>query len=140
MAKQKNKKRLFSGMSYREVQRSNSSRKSQLPKTEQRWLKENGYRNVGWDNIIKLYQKINDLLASSEADDPSLEELFLKADRIGNKYQTPEEIEAFNQALRTEVEAISDAIDKQFPDEFEFVDYSQKARQTAKSKPSKKRK
>ena len=140
MAKQKNKKRLLSGMSYREVQQSNSSRKSKLPKTKQRWLKENGYRNVGWDNVIKLYQKINDLLASSDADDPSLEELFLKADQIGNKYQTPEEIEAFNQALRAEVEAISDTIDKQFPDEFEFVDYSQKARQTAKSKPSQKRK
>ena len=125
MAKKKSKKRLFSGMSYREVQQSNSNRRNKLPKKEQKWLKENGYRNLGWDNVIKLYQKINDFLHSSSSEDPSLEDLFLKADEIGNKYQTSQEIEAFNQALRSEVEEISDAIDQQFPDtECEFADYS----------------
>lgn len=120
-------------MSYREVQRSNSSQKKNLPQKDQKWLKENGYRNVGWDNIIKLYQKIDDLL-SSGSDEPTLEELFLKADRIGSKYQTTEEIIAFHQAMSTEVEAISNEIDQQFPDEeFEFVDYSQQVRYPTRS-------
>jgi hypothetical protein len=106
MASQKRKRRSFSGMSYREVQRSNSNRKKKLPKADQTWLKTNGYSNVGWDNVIKLYQKINDFLASSDADDPTLEELFLKADKIGNKYQTAEEVNAFEQAFQTEIDAI----------------------------------
>jgi hypothetical protein len=128
MANKKSNKRLFSGMGYREVQRSNANRRSKLPKPDQRWLKEQGYRNVGWDNVIQLYQKINDLLASPDEDESTLEDLFLRADQIGNKYQTAEEITAFNQALRTEAEAIADEVDKQFPDpEFEFVDYSQAA-------------
>ncbi|MBE9076947.1 hypothetical protein IQ241_06495 [Romeria aff. gracilis LEGE 07310] len=136
MVSQRNKKRLFSGMGYREVQRSNSNRRSKLPKKEQEWLKESGYRNVGWDNVIELYQKINDLLSSSNSDEPSLEDLFLQADRIGNKYQTSEEIDAFNRSLRSEVEEISNQIDKQFPDsdsEYEFVDYSKQPRKPVKA-------
>lgn len=134
MTSKKSKKRLFCGMSYREVQRSNSIRKSHLPKQNQQWLKENGYRNVGWDSIIRLYQKINELL-SSTSDELTLEELFLKAEQIGNKYQAFEEIEAFNQALKAEVEAISNEIDKRFPDEeFEFTDYGKKSYSSGKRK------
>jgi hypothetical protein len=128
MAKQKHQKPQFSGMSYREVQRSNSIRRNQLPQSQQTWLKDNGYKNVGWDNVIRLYQKINDLLADSDDDEPTLEELFLEADRIGKKYQTPEEIEAFNQQMAVEVSAIADLIDQQFPEpEGEVMDFSAKA-------------
>ena len=145
MASKKGKKRLFSGMGYRDVQRSNANRRSKLPRAEQKWLKENGYRNVGWDHVIRLYQKINDLLSSADADDPTLEELFLKAESIGNKYQTTEEREAFNQALGIEVEAISEKIDQQFPDnEVEFIDFSQvspaASSQRRRGNPTKKRK
>lgn len=129
--------RSFSGMSYRDVQRSNSQRKSKLPRQQQQWLKENGYRNVGWDAVIRLYQKINDLLAHPDSDEPTLEELFLKADQIGNKYQTPEEIAAFHQQLSKEVAAIADTIERQFPDtEVEFIDYGKQAKPTAKRKRS----
>lgn len=125
MASKKAKKRLFSGMGYREVQRSNSNRRSKLPKKDQSWLKERGYKNVGWDNVIKLYQRINDLLLQPDANEDTLEELFLKVDRIGNKYQTPEEIKEFNQKLSAEVNEIANVIDQQFPEtEGEFVDYS----------------
>lgn len=125
MAKQKRQTRTFSGMSYRQVQHSNSIRRGKLPKTNQIWLKENGYKNVGWNNIIQLYQKINDLLAQDE-DEPTLEKLFLEAERIGQKYQTREEREAFNQTMAAEVSAISDLIDQQFPEtETEVIDYSQ---------------
>lgn len=135
MVSQKRKQRLFSGMSYREVQRSNTNRKQKLPKTDQTWLKINGYRNVGWDNIIQLYQKINDFLSSPDSDDPTLEELFLKADQIGKKYQTTEEVKAFEQAFQTEVNAISGQIDQQFPDqEVEIIDYSQASRSNQKRK------
>ncbi|MBD1913511.1 MULTISPECIES: hypothetical protein [unclassified Leptolyngbya] len=137
MKPKQSKKRSFSGMSYRDVQRSNSNRKSKLPKQQQKWLKESGYRNVGWDNIIQLYQKINELLAEPDSDEPTLEELFLKADQIGNKYQTPEEIEAFQQQLSTEVEAIADTIDRQFPDtEIESIDYGKQAKPTTRRKRS----
>lgn len=136
MANQKHQSRAFSGMGYREVQRSNSIRRSKLPKTDRIWLKENGYKNVGWDNVIQLYQKINQLLAD-EDDEPTLEELFLEADRIGKKYQTREEIEAFNQEMTAEVSAISDLVDRQFPEsEVERVDYSQNSRSQAKTRQS----
>lgn len=126
MISKRRKKRLFSGMSYREVQRSNSTRRSQLPKQEQKWLKANQYTNVGWDNVIKLYQKINDLIARSNSEESTLEDLFLEADRIGSKYQTAAEKDAFNEQLASEVNEVADLVDKQFPEpEFEFTDYSQ---------------
>lgn len=129
MARQPRQRRTFSGMSYRDVQRSNSTRKRQLPKTLQKQLKDDGYKNVGWDHVIRLYQKINELQAGSEEDELSLEELFLQADRIGQKYQTAEEIETFKQQLGAEVTAISAKIDEHFPDEeLEAIDYRAQSR------------
>jgi hypothetical protein len=141
MARRNSKRRLFSDMSYRDVQRSNTNRKKNLSKSDQAWLKANGYKNVGWDHVIKLYQKINDILASADQDDLTLEELFLQADRIGEKYQTLEERAAFDHALRVEVESIANLIEQQFPDtELEAVDYSKKSSPTAKQKIRKNRK
>ncbi len=137
MAHRTRQRRTFSGMSYRDVQRSNSTRKRQLPKALQKQLKDDGYRNVGWDNVIRLYQKINELLAESDDDEPSLEDLFLQADQIGQKYQTPEEIEAFKQQLAAEVNAISAKIDEQFPDEeLEVIDYRAQSRTHSRQKHS----
>ena len=140
MASRKRQCLTFSGMSYREVQRSNSTRRSQLLKPDQVWLKENGYKNVGWDNVIQLYQKINERLAQPDGDEPTLEELFLQADRIGQKYQTPDEIAAFKQQMTAEVSAISDLIDQQFPEtDVEVVDYRQSSRSSTKNNPSHKK-
>jgi predicted Rossmann fold nucleotide-binding protein DprA/Smf involved in DNA uptake len=125
MKKNNNQLRKFSGMTYREVQSSNSTRRSQLAKNQQIWLKENGYKNIGWDNIIKLYQKINDLLSEFNDDELSLEELFLDADRIGQKYQSKEEIKIFHQEMANITKEISDLIDQQFPEtEIEIIDFS----------------
>ncbi len=136
--RKKSKKRLFSGMGYREVQRSNSDRRSKLPKKDQALLKEQGYKNVGWDNVIALYQKINELLLQPDPNEDTLEELFLKADRVGNKYQTPEEIADFNRKLAAEANEIAEIVDRQFPEpETEFIDYSQSK---TKAKPRSKRK
>ena len=136
--RKKRQKRTFSGMGYREVQRANRNRRAQLPKPQQRELKAQGYKNVGWDNVIALYQKINDLLLQGDPQEDSLEALFLKADRIGNKYQTAAEIDDFNQKLAAEAHAIADEIDRQFPEpETEFIDYSQpknKAKSPAKTR------
>jgi C-terminal processing protease CtpA/Prc len=136
MASKKSQKRDFNGMSYGEVQRTNSENRSKLKKEDQKWLKDNGYKNVGWDNVITLYRKVEELLDKSRFEDMSLEELFLEADRIGNKYLTPEEIKEFNQQLSKEVAEIGELVDKQFPDtEIEVIDFSQKTAQ----KPQKKR-
>jgi len=140
MASRSRQHRTFSGMSYREVQRSNSTRRKQLPKSEQNWLKANGYKNVGWDNVIQLYQKINDFLAQPDEDEPTLEGLFLQADRIGEKYQTHEEIESFKQQLTNEVSAISDKVDQQFPEtNGEVIDFRQKTSVRVKGKSSRKK-
>jgi hypothetical protein len=128
MANKRGSKKYFNGMSYSEVQSANSKNRSRLIKEDQKWLKENGYKNVGWINIIKLYERIEELLEKSVFADMSLEDLFLEADRIGNKYLTPNEIEEFNQQLSQEVSEVGILIDQQFPDtETEVVDYSQKA-------------
>jgi hypothetical protein len=119
------KKRLFNGMDYREVQRSNSKLRIKLDTTDQKWLKNNNYRNSGWNNVVKLYQKIENFLDQYKINDFTLEELFLEADRIGNKYLSGEEIKNFNQKMSQEVNEIADLIDKHFPDtEIEFVDFS----------------
>lgn len=129
-APSKGKKRHFDGMNYREVQRSNSSRRSRLPKKEQGWLKSQGYKNVGWDRVIALCQKLNELVGQPDEED-SLEALFLKAERIGNKYQTPAEIAEFNTQLSAEASAIAEIVDRQFPQsEPEIVDYSGRDRRS----------
>jgi hypothetical protein len=55
----------------------------------------------------------------------SLEDIFLEADRIGNKYQNSEEIHKLNQQLSQINQEISDEIDKHFPDdEIVFLNFS----------------
>lgn len=133
------KKRSFQGMSYREVQRTNTQNRIKLDNETQKWLKTNKYRNIGWQNVINLYQKIEELLDKSQFEYMSLEELFLEADRIGNKYQTIEEKAEFNQKLAKEVAEISELIDQQFPDtEMEVIEYSKNLIQKATRKQNQK--
>ena len=111
-------------MSYREVQRVNSNNKSRLQKEDQKWLKANGYKNVGWDSVIHLHQKIKEFLDKYSLEELTLEELFLEVDRIGNKYLASQEIEEFNQILSKELNEIAEEIDRQFLDtEIEAVDF-----------------
>jgi N-glycosylase/DNA lyase len=132
MGNQKNKKRQFDNMSYREVQRANSINRSKLHKKEQKWLKENGYKNLGWSNVISLCEKIEEFLEKSKLEDFTLEELFLEADRVGNKYLTTQEIEEFNQKMSQEVNKISEEVDKQFSDtEIEIIDFSNRSRKSS---------
>jgi hypothetical protein len=128
MIAEKGKKRSFNGMSYHEAQRANSSRRNQLRKEDQGWLKKNNFKNIGWDNVINLYNKIEEFFEQYRLEDLSLGDLFLEADRIGNKYLTREEIEISNQQLAKEINEIEEEIDRQFPDtEIEVTDFSRKA-------------
>jgi hypothetical protein len=132
MASKQAQKKNFNGMSYREVQLTNSVNRDKLRKEDKKWLKNNGYKNVGWDHIIKLYQKTEEFLSKYEFDDLTLEELFLEADRIGNKYLTKQEVEDYNQQLSREVSEISEEIDRHFPDtEVEIIDFGKKAKTKA---------
>lgn len=133
------KKINFKGMSYREVQSLNSEKRGNLKKEDQKWLRDNGYRNVGWDNLINLYHKIEDFLDKDPLKNLTIEELFLEADRIGNKYLTPQEIEEFNHKLSKEVNDIAEEIDKQFPyTEIEVIDFSNKSHHSARRKSNRK--
>lgn len=139
MANKKNKKIKFNGMSYREIQSINSEKRNNLKKEDQKWLIDKGYRNVGWDNIINLYQKIEEFLDKYPLKDLTLEELFIEADRIGNKYLTSQEIEEFNHKLSKEVNDIAEEIDKQFPNtEIEVIDFSNKTNHSSRRKSSRK--
>jgi hypothetical protein len=115
----------YQGLSYRSLQQQNSVNREKLSLDQKKWLKDNGYRNVGWDAAIQLHEKIMDFREQDELGDMSLESLFLEADRVGNKYQTPEEVEQFQQAMAQTANAIADQVDKQFPQtELEVIDFS----------------
>ena len=125
-------------MSYREVQLANSKNRNELSKADQQWLKNSGYKNVGWDKVIILYKKIEELLRERDnLNDLSLGDLFLEADRIGNKYLTKEEITENNQKLAKANSMINDQIDRSFPDqEDEIIDFSDKSRRKNQSRAS----
>lgn len=122
-------------MSYREVQKNNSEKRISLKKEDQKWLKDNGYRNVGWNNLINLYRKTEEFLDKYPLKDLTLEDLFLEADRIGNKYLTSQELEEFNHKLSKEVNDIAEEIDKQFPNtEIEVIDFSNNTNHSSRKK------
>lgn len=135
MKNKKSSAKTFENMGYRKVQRKNSRNRKLLTTEHQKWLKDNGYRNIGWDNVINLYQKIAELQSEERIDNLDLEELFLEADRIGNKYLSSEEIRENEQKLAREVNQIADIIDSQFPDNtLTVVDYSNHHKQSKKSR------
>ncbi|MGF2035909.1 MAG: hypothetical protein RMZ43_011430 [Nostoc sp. CmiVER01] len=139
MTEQKGKKNNFRGMIYRVVQLVNSKNRSKLHKKDQTWLKQNFYKNVGWDNVIKLYQKIEEFIGNYYLEELTLEELFIEADRIGNKYLTNQEINDYSQSLYKEVNGVAEEIDKQFPEtEVEFIDFNKNINTKYKNKPNQK--
>ena len=122
-------------MSYHEVQRANSKNRKELSKEDKKFLKENCLRNTGWDNVINLYEKIEVFLDSYKLNELTLEDLFLEADRIGNKYLNSQEIEEFNQRLAREVNGVAEEIDRQFPDtEIEVIDFSARSNYKSQKK------
>lgn len=135
MASKQNPAKTFNGMTYREVQKHNSTQRSQLPKVEQKQIKQAGLRNVGWLNVIDLYNHIETLQAKLSDELPNLETLFLEADRIGNKYQTDAERQAFTEKMAAVSTEMSEIIDQQFPDtEAEIISFKGKQKTNKHSK------
>ena len=140
MTNQKSKKRLFKSMVYREVQFANSKSRDELSKADRQWLKNLGCKNVGWDQVIILYQRIEELIQERDSlNDLSLGDLFLEADRIGNKYFAEKEITANNQILTSANNVINSQIDKSFPDTVdEIIDFSAKLKPKLSNKNTRK--
>ncbi len=136
--------RTFQGQGYRALQAANTQARAQLTAAQRRDLKAKKLSNVGWDNVIALYHALQKLgvlqpsPASSEVtpyDDFSLEDLFLEADRIGNKYQTAAEVTAFQETLAQKAQEIADEVDRQFPDtQTEILDFRDSATKPAARK------
>jgi hypothetical protein len=118
-------KKEFNGMGYRGVQRSNSDNKAKMRSEEIQLLKNSGYKNVGWEKVTQLYLKLQEMLTSAYRDNWSLGELFAEADRIGQKYQSADEIATFEKQFAILSQEIDDEIDRYFPDtEAEIIDFS----------------
>jgi hypothetical protein len=117
----------FNGMSYRQVQRSNSENKIKLQSEELQLLRNSGFKNIGWDKVIQLHVKIQELLDSPYRLNWTLSELFVEAERIGNKYQSPAEIMEFEQHFTAISQEIEVEIDRCFPDTvLEIIDFSKR--------------
>jgi hypothetical protein len=125
--------RIYKDCTYRSLQRTNSVERAKLSKFQQSTLASNGFQNIGWDHIIKLHEE---LIKINLAQNTTLEDLFLNADRIANKYQSAEEISEFNQKMSESAARISDLIDSQFPpeDKVEFIDFGTKTTSNAQNK------
>jgi hypothetical protein len=118
-------KKEFNGMSYRQVQRSNSDNKTKITSEEIQLLKNSGYKNIGWEKVTQLYLKIQEILTSPYRENWSLDELFLEADRIGQKYQSADEIATFEKQFTMLSQEIDNEIERCFPDtKVETIDFS----------------
>jgi hypothetical protein len=118
----------FQGLGYRQLQQVNSTQKQQLQAEELIILKNEGHKNTGWESVIRLQKRIQELLTSIYRTGWGLDQLFLEADRIGRKYQSSIEIAAHEEQLAILSMEIDDIIDKQFPDtEVEIISFSGKS-------------
>jgi hypothetical protein len=118
----------FQGLGYRQLQRVNSTQKQQLQAEELITLKNEGHKNTGWESIICLQRRIQELLTSVYRAGWDLDQLFLEADRIGQKYQSPTEIAVYEEKITLLSVEIDDVIDEQFPDtEVEIISFSGKS-------------
>jgi hypothetical protein len=55
-------------LNYREAQKRNSEHFNSLKKSEQKILREKGYRNVGWQNVIKSWQLLQSKITNQPID------------------------------------------------------------------------
>lgn len=125
MNRNKRKTKTFARLNYRQIQKKNSHDRLQLTTENQKWLKEHNYKNRGWSNVISLFKKIKELKDKENIKKLSLEELFIEADFVGNKYFSDQEINSRNLRIAQELNDIAEIIDAQFPDTTrEIIDYS----------------
>ena len=74
-------------------------------------------RSLRAENL--LAKRAGDRMAKAQPKEElgeSLGQLFLEADRVGSKYQSPEEAKAYQRKLNEAIAQFGDEVDKQFPD------------------------
>lgn len=106
----------YNGKNYRELQSHNKKQRQGLSPPEQQQLKKEGYKNLGWKNVIALWEKLQEIQLLKEVEETTLESLFIDATRIGRKYLTDKEMNDFYQELAQVNQEISDQIDEIFSD------------------------
>lgn len=60
--------RKFEGLNYRQAQKRNSEKFNALSKTKQKKLRQQGYKNVGWDNVCKSWSILQNNITSKAID------------------------------------------------------------------------
>jgi len=58
------KQNSFDNLNYRQAQKRNSEHFNNLQKSEQKIVREKGYRNVGWGNVIKSWELLQAALVN----------------------------------------------------------------------------
>ncbi|NJK50513.1 hypothetical protein HC931_22440 [Candidatus Gracilibacteria bacterium] len=61
-------KQQLDGLNYKQAQRRNSEKFNLLSKTEQKQARQQGYKNLGWENIRKSWTILQKLISSSPVD------------------------------------------------------------------------
>ncbi|OKH21351.1 hypothetical protein NIES593_16205 [Hydrococcus rivularis NIES-593] len=56
------------GLNYKQAQKRNSEKFNLLSKTEQKQVRQQGYKNLGWDNVRKSWTILQKLIPSSPVD------------------------------------------------------------------------
>jgi hypothetical protein len=127
-------KRTYRDLDYPALQAQNSQQRAQLSLEQRRHLQQQGYKNVGWEKVIALAERLEQLRMPGEFADWSLDELFLEAERVGDRYQTPDEIARHRDQMAVETAAIEALIEQQFPDpDPEVIDFAHRPSRPAAS-------
>lgn len=63
-----NIKQLLDGLNYKQAQKRNSEKFNLLSKTEQKQARQQGYKNLGWDNVRKSWNILQKLIPSPPVD------------------------------------------------------------------------
>ena len=57
-------KRLLEGLNYRQAQKRNSEQFNSFNKKQQKEIRQQGYKNVGWDNVCKSWNILQIFISS----------------------------------------------------------------------------
>lgn len=61
-------KQQLDGLSYKQAQKRNSEKFNSLSQTEQKQARQQGYKNLGWENVRKSWTILQKFISSSVAD------------------------------------------------------------------------
>ena len=61
-------KRQLDGLGYRQAQKRNSEKFNSLSQTQQKKLRQKGYKNLGWDNVCRSWNILLKFISSTPVD------------------------------------------------------------------------